>query len=492
MQAWAAADISSVILHSRHARVSLSPPNTPTKALPVRSATGVLFAPVAAQTQQATQAAQRSSAPLRNDTLRNTFRPVADAAPQATDSSHGIFRSNPPVNTEMHRFSSGSFASRSHERPSLARAASELRTSPPLQVATSSNTTNTSGRNVDFPHKYGGSGAEDSLNAEISAPLFTTGSTFGSISAQLCHAEQQTQHRSLTAQVASHAKNGVSNFDDSAHACTEERVLDSLRRQIVSNEVELLRQRLAIVDLELHNRNKDYEVLQRAAAVLEYRAEAAESALAELQQQALTPAVQHSLQTQVDASTSTSREMTLCPVGNDRADVGTQATSSADANAEIKKGSLLQQLIAAPAQSPAVVFGTSSVSPPKHPPSQKRNVLIEHVNAKADHLAEKLEELLFNMSVQQREFSKLSRTSSSLFRTLVQTLHAVAHCWSILSGGHDEQVQQRRYMMIDRDLEGRDVGVFASEACVLIEDAIDAVNLVNMLQAPAQRIIGKI
>ncbi len=27
-------------------------------------------------------------------------------------------------------------------------------------------------------------------------------------------------------------------------------------------------------------------------------------------------------------------------------------------------------------------------------------------------------------------------------------------------------------------------GVFASEACVLIEDAIEAVNLVNMLRAP--------
>jgi len=36
------------------------------------------------------------------------------------------------------------------------------------------------------------------------------------------------------------------------------------------------------------------------------------------------------------------------------------------------------------------------------------------------------------------------------------------------------------------------VGVFASEACVLIEDAIDAVNLVNMLRAPALRTIGTI
>ena len=64
------------------------------------------------------------------------------------------------------------------------------------------------------------------------------------------------------------------------------------------------------------------------------------------------------------------------------------------------------------AQSPSVALVSSSVSPPKHS-SQKHSVLIEH------HLAEKLEELLFNMSVQQREFSKLSRTSSSLFRTLV-------------------------------------------------------------------------
>ena len=89
------------------------------------------------------------------------------------------------------------------------------------------------------------------------------------------------------------------------------------------------------------------------------------------------------------------------------------------------------------------------------------------------------------MSVQQREFSNLSRTASSLFRTLAQTLQAVAHCWAILSGGHDEQVRLRRYMMVDRQLEGRDVGVFASEACVLIDDAIEAVNLVNMLRAPS-------
>ena len=41
-----------------------------------------------------------------------------------------------------------------------------------------------------------------------------------------------------------------------------------------------------------------------------------------------------------------------------------------------------------------------------------------------------------------------------------------------------------RYMMIERNLEGRDVGTFAAEACVLSEDAIEAVNLVNMLRSP--------
>jgi len=41
-----------------------------------------------------------------------------------------------------------------------------------------------------------------------------------------------------------------------------------------------------------------------------------------------------------------------------------------------------------------------------------------------------------------------------------------------------------RYMTIERDLEGRDVGAFAAEACVLSEDAIEAVNLVNMLRNP--------
>ena len=250
-----------------------------------------------------------------------------------------------------------------------------------------------------------------------------------------------------------------------------------------SNEIELLRQRLAIVSLELHNRNKDCEQLQRAAAVSECRAEAAERALTDLQRQVQTPAAQRSLQPQADASTSTSnwtsRVMAVSPGQHDRADVSTQTPAASDAEIKI----VAAQLIAGSWQSPSVALVSSSVSPPKHS-SQKHSVLIEHVNAKADHLAEKLEELLFNMSVQQREFSKLSRTSSSLFRTLVQTLHAVAHCWSILSGGHDEQVHQRRYMMIDRELEGRDVGAFAAEACVLSEDAIEAVNLVNMLRNP--------
>ena len=59
-------------------------------------------------------------------------------------------------------------------------------------------------------------------------------------------------------------------------------------------------------------------------------------------------------------------------------------------------------------------------------------------------MADKLEELLFNMSVQQREFSKLSRAATTLFRTLVQSLQAMAHCYSILSGGHGEQCRQRR------------------------------------------------
>jgi hypothetical protein len=388
----------------------------------------------------------------------------------------------------MYRVSGGFFAGTSHDRPSLAPAASEPRASPPLQAETSSNTSNTSGRSFAFPHKHGGIRAEDYRDAESSAPLFSKGSISGSISARSGLAAQQMQHRSSTAQIASHADNGVCILDDSADAWCEERVVDSLRRQVFSNEIELLRQRLAIVSLELHNRNKDCEQLQRAAAVSEYRAEAAERALADLQQQVQTPAAQRSLQLQVDASTST-RVMAVSPGQHDRVDGSTQTPAASDA--EIKKAALLQQLIAGPAQSPSVAFVSSSVSPPKYS-SPKHSVLIEHVNAKADHLAEKLEELLFNMSVQQREFSKLSRTSSSLFRTLVQTLHAVAHCWSILSGGHDEQVHQRRYMMIDRELEGRDVGVFASEACVLIEDAIDAVNLVNMLRAPAQRTIGTI
>lgn len=488
MQTWAAADISSVILHSRHSRVSLSPPNSPIKPLPARSATGVLFAPVAAQKQHVAQEAQRSSAPLGNGAARDAFRPVAHAAP-ATGSSHANSRSNVPPHTEMHRVSGGFFAGTSHDRPSLAPAASELRASPPLQAETSSNNSNTSGRSFALPHKHGGSRAEDYRDAESSAPLFSKGSISGSISTRSGFAAQQTQHRSSAAQIASHADNGVCVPDGSADAYSEERVVDSLRRQVFSNEIELLRQRLAIVSLELHNRNKDCEQLQREAAVSEYRAEAAERALADLQQQLQTPAAQRSLQPQVDASTGASRVMAVSPGQHDRVDGSTQTPAASDA--EIKKAALLQQLIAGPTQSPSVVFVSSSVSPPKHS-SPKHSVLIEHVNAKADHLAEKLEELLFNMSVQQREFSKLSRTSSSLFRTLVQTLHAVAHCWSILSGGHDEQVHQRRYMMIDRELEGRDVGVFASEACVLIEDAIDAVNLVNMLRAPAQRTIGTI
>jgi hypothetical protein len=489
MQSWAAADISSVILHNRHSRVSLSPPNTPIKPLPARSATGVLSAPVVAQTQHVAQDAQRSSAPLGNGAARDAFRPVAHAAP-ARGSPHGNFRSNVPP-TELYRVSSGFFAGTSHDRPSLAPAASELRASPPRQAETSSNTSNTSGRAFAFPHKHDGSRAEDSRDAQSSAPLFSTGSISGSISARSGLAAPHTRHRSSAAQIASHADNGVCVLGDSADACSEERVMDSLRKQVFSNEIELLRQRLAIVSLELHNRNKDCEQLQRAAAVSECRAEAAERALTDLQQQVQTPAAQRSLQPQADASTSTSnwtsRVMAVSPGQHDRADVSTQTPAASDAEIKI----VAAQLIAGSWQSPSVALVSSSVSPPKHS-SQKHSVLIEHVNAKADHLAEKLEELLFNMSVQQREFSKLSRTSSSLFRTLVQTLHAVAHCWSILSGGHDEQVHQRRYMMIDRELEGRDVGVFASEACVLIEDAIDAVNLVNMLRAPALRTIGTI
>ncbi len=53
-------------------------------------------------------------------------------------------------------------------------------------------------------------------------------------------------------------EHGFTALDDAAEAAQERQVLDSLRKQAISNEVELLRQRLAIVHLELHNRNKDY------------------------------------------------------------------------------------------------------------------------------------------------------------------------------------------------------------------------------------------
>jgi hypothetical protein len=273
------------------------------------------------------------------------------------------------------------------------------------------------------------------------------------------------------------AQNGTFDLEGVGDVAAQQ-VLDSLRSQVISNEVELLRQRLTVAHLELHNRNKDYEMLRRAVAAAESRAEAAESCLADIQHpvQTWTYTASH-----VDASTSTPLEQPFCAVDNDRSskviDASTQTL--ADTDVDMKNTALLQRLIATQLQ-PVI---SSSISPPKYS-SPKHSVLLDNMNAKADHLAEKLEELLFNMSVQQREFSNLSRIASSLFRTLVQTLHAVAHCYAILSGGHDEQVRRRRYMMIEREMEGRDVAVFASEACVLIDDAIEAVNLVNMLRAP--------
>jgi hypothetical protein len=480
MHPWSASDISSIILRSQHTGVSLSPPSTPTRPGPIRSTSGVRAENPAAQPHHAA----KTDAQLQ-------FRPITDAA--ANDSTRDYLSSHTAASSRKDKPPSGSSAGAPHARPVHLPAASYSapHASPPAQ--------NTSAATVTSHHRAllhtNGTGRtpDSTQEAEASPPLLTSGSRPGLTSAPFGHTDQSAPLFSApTPRRSSAAGHDIPHLDDAEGAAEEREVLYSLRKQAISNEVELLRQRLAIVHLELHNRNKDYELLQRVAAVSEYRAEAAERALADLQQQVEISADAKSRLPQRDASTTISEEFPSSPLrcnfGSISIDAGTQTPAAAAA--ESSGMALLQRLVAVPSPLPGTYTHATSVSPQKHA-SQKSSVSLEHVNAKADHLAEKLEELLFNMSVQQREFSKLSRAASGLFRTLIQTLQAVAHCYSILSGGHDEQVPQRRYMVIERELEGRDVGVFASEACVLIEDAIEAVNLVNMLRAPRTFQTGK-
>lgn len=448
MHPWSAADISSIILRSQHAGVSLSPPNTPTPASATSSAPA--FRAVNPATRNPTAQLQHPAA-----IARSQLRPIANTF--ARDSSH------------LHAF------------PQTA----VYRNQDQNVISTSPHGL---GRQLSLPRHISAGRAQGFQNTEDLSTSFASGILKEFNSSSSSHTEHSAH--SLSASTLRHApavENNIATADDAAEAAQEREVLHSLRKQAISNEVELLRQRLAIVHLELHNRNKDYELLQRAAAVSAYRAEVAEHALTSLQQQVAASAAVKSNQLQIDASSSTSEDFAQSPLKkyccSNCKEVSTQTLAASQVDSS--GFSLLQRLVAVPSlSSPAgpTVPG-SSVSPQKFS-SQKSSVSLEHVNAKADHLAEKLEELLFNMSVQQREFSNLSRAASGLFRTLIQTLQAVAHCYSILSGGHDEQVTQRRYMTIERELEGRDVGVFASEACVLIEDAIEAVNLVNMLRAP--------
>ena len=486
MHPWSASDISSIILRSQHTGVSLSPPNTPTRPGPIRSTSGVRAGNPAAQPHHAAAVLSRVL-PQESD-AQLQFRPITAAA---KDSTRDHLSSHTAASGRKDRPPSGSSAGAPHARPVHVPAASYSapHASPPAQ--------NTSAANVTSHHRAplhtNGTGRtpDSSQDAEASPPLLTSGSRPGFTSAPFGHIDQSAPLFSApTPRRSSAAGHDIPHLDDVEGAAEEREVLHSLRKQAVSNEVELLRQRLAIVHLELHNRNKDYELLQRVAAVSEYRAEAAERALADLQQQLEISADAESRQR--DASTAIPEEFPSSPLrcnfGSISIDAGTQTPAAAAA--ESSGMAFLQRLVAVPSPSPGTYTHATSVSPQKNA-SQKSSVSLEHVNAKADHLAEKLEELLFNMSVQQREFSKLSRAASGFFRTLIQTLQAVAHCYSILSGGHDEQVPQRRYMVIERELEGRDVGVFASEACVLIEDAIEAVNLVNMLRAPRTFQTGK-
>jgi predicted nucleic acid-binding Zn-ribbon protein len=340
-----------------------------------------------------------------------------------------------------------------------------------------------SGRNFAFLDKRGS--REGNTSSDFSAPRSLNASG---------HSSAQYSAASTTQRVLTPADDKC--FSSIDNAADSEAMLTCLRTQVISNEMELLHQRLHLVRAELDNRSHENEQLQREVAVAEYRAEAAERALADLQREVQMSAAAKRQQLQVDASCCTTAELTLPllqPHMRFRSDGCAGSSSDAstqtqNADAEVSSAALLQQLIAASSSPPS----GASRSPASSTPSHRQPISIDHVNAKADHLAAKLEELLFNMSVQQREFSKLSRAACSLFRTLTQTLHALANCYSILSGGHDEQVPQRRYMMIEREMEGRDVGVFAAEACVLIEDAIEAVNLVNLIRPPASVHLGSV
>jgi hypothetical protein len=454
---WPAADISSIILRSRHAGAALSPPNTPTKPGSTHSFSTSRFGPPAAQPQPPAHAS------LQRDVTLHSFRPIA----ASSHSTHEHFPPPPPAH--RHSETQSEQLSRDRRSPPLAQHAPAIhqpRIAPPSRAST---ITAAPGPNFAFPPSRSSGRPGTFQDAEDAFIGGLSGS--GVAERQALHATSPSTQRAFA------AENGAFDLEGDDDVAAQQ-VLHSLRSQVISNEVELLRQRLAVANLELHNRSKDYELLQRAVAAAESRAEAAERCLADMQRpvQSWTRIASH-----VDASTSTPLEQPLCAVENYGSskviDASTQTL--ADSDLDTNNTAVLQRLIATQLR-PVI---SSSISPPKYS-SQKHSVLLDNVNAKADHLAEKLEELLFNMSVQQREFSNLSRIASSLFRTLVQTLHAVAHCYAILSGGHDEQVRRRRYMMIEREIEGRDVAVFASEACVLIDDAIEAVNLVNMLRAP--------
>ena len=443
MQHWSPADISSVILRTQHAGVRLSPPNTPIK----RTVLNVHPAPRphhAALPQQPVPVPPQGSVAQSGRIAR--YRNAAAAA-----NTHERSRQPPPHDDREWISSDTALTNGARGGGGLhALASAEPHASPPSAAAAAAKAISISGRNFAFLHKHISRDANYIAEAEGSPVSWNaSGDSSG-------HQEHLTQYSSAsTTQLAAAAREkGADEQEDAVGAAAAQEhhdVLDSFRRQVVSNEMELLRQRLAIAHLELHNRNKDYELLQRAVAVTEYRAAAAERALADLQHKAQASADITSRPLQLEASTNTPRQLPVAPGddgatshcstgGSGCADASTQ-TAGSGVDTEAKYVALLQELTHSPPDGGST--RASSLSPHKYS-SQKSSVSLEHVNAKADHLADKLEELLFNMSVQQREFSKLSRAATTLFRTLVQSLQAMAHCYSILSGGHGEQCRQRR------------------------------------------------
>ena len=506
MQPWSA-DISSIILQSQHVGARLSPPNTPIP--PSRSSTHTLNAPRlhhAAQTQRPLPVPNQSSggffdADAGQNHMMGTIGGWGSAAlsgrlaryrhatpATAAAATHDQWRQPPPYGHIdalqcMPSALADSHSHTSHPHPShhalasaephafrhSAAASASTANALPGRSAAANDTTaiNLSGRNFAFLRSgvraSPGPSAEDARSREAgghvtASPLSPENwHASGDSSSNHGQVEHLTHYSSAsTTQLAAAARDRDEHdlsrdHDDAAEAAAQEQALHVFRRQVVSNEMELLRQRLAIAHLELHSRNKDYELLQRAVAVTDHRAATAERALADLQHQvqASTDSARRPLQ--LEASTNTPLEI-HAPPGDDgsagsfggvkggsggaAADASTQTVG---ADKESKYFALLQELTHSPP-------GGTSVSPQKHA-SPKVGMSLQHVNAKADHLAGKLEELLFNMSVQQREFSKLSRTSSNLFRTLVQSLQAIEHCYSILSGGHGEQCRRRRWVL---------------------------------------------